>query len=370
MAILPVTVLDLQTGNGSAALPAQAFTAEPTTGFSRISAGVLCVSVLGVENTRFSNNAVILGASVNLKVPGNGFGGLAVGGDYYNHVLAAFGYNGNPLNQLHQVAVYAALQGNSNVGGLGADGFVAGFESAVGTQPGSYTVDNVSHYQIASVNKGAGTTIVRTRGFVCGDETAGTHNAAIARWQDAFTGDWFIYYGGTRKSFFGGDIVAPPEIYRSSATSYLRLAGGSTVGGGAVLSLFGETHASLPNLAQLTAAGGITLAGEVTFGNEEVGRSVDNSFVRLYGGVIAAAGSANLLIFGSTHANANQMYLNASGGVFASNLLITAASVSGTAGLRLPHGSAPSAPVDGDVWTTSAGMFIRINGVTKTVTLT
>jgi hypothetical protein len=41
-----------------------------------------------------------------------------------------------------------------------------------------------------------------------------------------------------------------------------------------------------------------------------------------------------------------------------------------TPGLRLPHGTVPSPLVNGDMWTTSAGLFVRINGVTKTVTLT
>lgn len=46
-------------------------------------------------------------------------------------------------------------------------------------------------------------------------------------------------------------------------------------------------------------------------------------------------------------------------------LALTAASATGGAGFRLPHGAAPTAPVDGDVWTTSAGgMYARINGVT------
>lgn len=49
---------------------------------------------------------------------------------------------------------------------------------------------------------------------------------------------------------------------------------------------------------------------------------------------------------------------------------ITVASATGTAGLRIPHGVAPTSPVNGDTWTTTAGAFIRINGVTKTFTLT
>lgn len=40
------------------------------------------------------------------------------------------------------------------------------------------------------------------------------------------------------------------------------------------------------------------------------------------------------------------------------------------ASFNAPHGTAPTSPVDGDIWTTSAGLFVRINGVTKTVTLT
>jgi hypothetical protein len=32
--------------------------------------------------------------------------------------------------------------------------------------------------------------------------------------------------------------------------------------------------------------------------------------------------------------------------------------------LRIPHGSAPTSPVDGDMWTTTSGLFVRVNGVT------
>lgn len=48
----------------------------------------------------------------------------------------------------------------------------------------------------------------------------------------------------------------------------------------------------------------------------------------------------------------------------AASVLQTAASTSGIAGFRLPHGTAPSSPGDGDMWTTTAGLFVRINGVT------
>lgn len=47
-----------------------------------------------------------------------------------------------------------------------------------------------------------------------------------------------------------------------------------------------------------------------------------------------------------------------------SSLLTTAASATGGAGLNIPHGAAPTSPVNGDIWTTTTGLFARINGAT------
>lgn len=40
------------------------------------------------------------------------------------------------------------------------------------------------------------------------------------------------------------------------------------------------------------------------------------------------------------------------------------ASTTGVSSLRVPHGSAPSSPVNGDIWTTTTGLFVRLNGTT------
>lgn len=45
-------------------------------------------------------------------------------------------------------------------------------------------------------------------------------------------------------------------------------------------------------------------------------------------------------------------------------LIQSVASTTSSSGLNLPHGTAPTSPVNGDVWTTTAGLFVRINGVT------
>ena len=40
------------------------------------------------------------------------------------------------------------------------------------------------------------------------------------------------------------------------------------------------------------------------------------------------------------------------------------AGTAGSASVIIPHGTAPSSPVDGDVWTTTSGIYIRVNGTT------
>jgi len=46
-------------------------------------------------------------------------------------------------------------------------------------------------------------------------------------------------------------------------------------------------------------------------------------------------------------------------------LVGTVASTTATAGLNVPHGVAPTSPVNGDIWTTTAAVFARINAGTK-----
>lgn len=50
--------------------------------------------------------------------------------------------------------------------------------------------------------------------------------------------------------------------------------------------------------------------------------------------------------------------------------LTLVATAAGAASLNLPHGTAPTAPGNGDTWTTTGGLFVRVNGATKTVAFT
>lgn len=48
----------------------------------------------------------------------------------------------------------------------------------------------------------------------------------------------------------------------------------------------------------------------------------------------------------------------------ATETLLTKACTTSNASANCPHGTAPSSPNNGDIWTTTAGIFVRINGTT------
>jgi hypothetical protein len=51
-------------------------------------------------------------------------------------------------------------------------------------------------------------------------------------------------------------------------------------------------------------------------------------------------------------------------GLVAGSTIIAPASTTAIPSFRLPHGTAPTAPTDGDMWTTTAGVYARVNGAT------
>lgn len=68
--------------------------------------------------------------------------------------------------------------------------------------------------------------------------------------------------------------------------------------------------------------------------------------------------------------NSSQQFLFAGVGalggaaISATTALNLPAGTTAIASMRLAHGVAPTSPVNGDVWTTTAGLFVRVNGAT------
>lgn len=69
-------------------------------------------------------------------------------------------------------------------------------------------------------------------------------------------------------------------------------------------------------------------------------------------------------IYFSISGKNNLLKLTSSGLELTEGVVLTPASTTSTAGLRLPHGAAPTSPTNGDLWTTTTGVYARINGST------
>ena len=65
-----------------------------------------------------------------------------------------------------------------------------------------------------------------------------------------------------------------------------------------------------------------------------------------------------------TFIDAPLLFVRSTGNATFAAKVTTVASATGGAGLNLPHGTAPTAPTNGDLWTTTAGLYARINGGT------
>lgn len=121
------------------------------------------------------------------------------------------------------------------------------------------------------------------------------------------------------------------------------------------------------------------LVQAVTYASTSAMTITDAATVAVSGGAIKGAN----MIVTNTHAlliqagavgaclNSFGMTVNAQSGAtnnytaqFIGGTTVFSATVSGYASINLPHGTAPSAPINGDFWTTTVNAYARINGVT------
>lgn len=155
---------------------------------------------------------------------------------------------------------------------------------------------------------------------------------------------------------------------------------------GAYISMYGNEHATLPgrlNLVagdtatQLNIIGGATSAPVITIRNNSAD-AADGGATLITGGGAATDVSrgAYLNLYGNEHAQTGNILMAAgsAGGQIKliTSTLVLAAPTTTRAPLNFLTGSAPTSPVDGDMWredNTNTGLKIRVNGVTKTVSL-
>jgi len=175
---------------------------------------------------------------------------------------------------------------------------------------------------------------------------AGDNEARIIRGSGT-DGDFLIQNNGTGAMAFVLNSFAQVQIaYTASAANYLTLTGGS---GGA----------SQPTIAVAGSSSDINMLYKAKGTGNHLFYSAGGTDLQFQ--ISNTAGGRAIIVQGS----ATNPGLGATfGSVQMTSKLISITSGTSEAPLNIPHGSAPTSPVNGDIWTTTAGIYVRINGAT------
>jgi len=155
------------------------------------------------------------------------------------------------------------------------------------------------------------------------------------------------------------DSAGSDAIMTRGAAANIQL--GAITGSGAAtaqtLSVQGSSGAS-------AAAALFTIAG-----SDQTGTTTTGGGLKIRGGNGTSAGGAVEIWTSATTTPAVAVSVAADKSTTFSGRVITLASATGAAGFNLPSGTAPTSPVNGDMWYDGTNLMVRLNGATKTVTV-
>lgn len=200
--------------------------------------------------------------------------------------------------------------------------------------------------QAASANAAAWGNGVSDMGYRVGKAIGETHARGMWRSSDA------------AHSWGSGSAVHDTVLRRTSA-GVLKLTDATESTGGRFI----VDTLTLGNTPATTGA--VQLGNNKTITARNAANNADIDMLLLsVGDVTTLKGSQVSLV--TTAANAINLAPNGvtSVRVLGNGQLTTSAGTTTRASLSIPHGAAPTSPVDGDVWTTTAGLFVRVNGAT------
>lgn len=314
-------------------------------------------------------------------------------------LTGALGVGGDPAGAL-SILNRRNITGGTAAWGMLSDGVIQSgvtgsariYASNAATAAASFTLSSLQHFRAEQSTIGAGSTVSEQIGFYVTSTLTGAGSnygfrGAIAAGSNRFN----IYMDGTADNYLAGSlgIGAVPAAGRTLLISK-NITGGinsSVIRSDGVVQSDVTSNARIFHSLPSTAAATFTLANLYHFHAEQSSVGAASAITNQYGFYIDATlvgATNNYGIYANIPAAANRFNIYAAGtaaNYFAGELgigaapsssvqLLVAAATTSKSSIRIPHGAAPTSPVDGDVWTTTAGMFIRINGVTKTVTLT
>ena len=204
------------------------------------------------------------------------------------------------------------------------------------TMSGSYLYDTSTSNNVTSLDLGSGT-------FNANNITGGTITASSTVTLDS-VGVTLATGSGAVVAFADGTTQSSAGITSGSLTAtlnnYLPLAGGTMTNrlncatvGASSSARFQIPHGQTP----------------IVFSDGDMWTTTAGLFYRINGVTVSPATLA--------------------GGTYTGKITTLTSATTG-AGLNLPHGAAPTTPVNGDIWTTTANLQVRINGATVSPALT
>lgn len=297
-----------------------------------------------------------------------------------------------------------------NIGGAATTTNIGNTSGQVNVR-GNFNIADTKVYEINDVTvlsaSALGSGIVSSSLATLGTITTGTWNAstiAVNRGGTGLTsytiGD-IIYASAsatlsvlsgvaTGNALISGGIGAAPSWGKIDLTTHvsgtLPVANGGTgltaLGAGIVTWLATPSSANLAaavtdetGTGSLVFADSPALAGTPTSASAAVDTNTNQIATTAF--VVGQAGSASPIMDGIATAGTSLRYARQdhihpsdtsraalSGATFTGTVVVPAASTS-ISPIRIPHGSAPSSPTNGDIWTTIDGLFARINGTTQ-----
>ena len=260
-------------------------------------------------------------------------------------------------------AITGALQVAGGIGVAGASYFGGGINlttAASGTS--QLTIANTNGTGKAHVGSFASSTYLSTNYFYLSGHTT----------DDATLGSASIVLGVDRTiKFFSAAASATPAnsliLTLDGATNAATFAGAVTAGGKITSAV------SLPaGNNPLYDTTGLT-TGRGAFAITSTGAGLAFGVESSTPGTSLTGSAAYSSYFGTSNATAAYLITNSvirltidgsTGAATFAGTVIAPAATASLAPLRIPHGTAPTSPTNGDMWTTTAGLFIRINGAT------
>jgi hypothetical protein len=111
-----------------------------------------------------------------------------------------------------------------------------------------------------------------------------------------------------------------------------------------------STYQTIAGMSSYAPKASPALTGNVTITSNSTGAAL----------FIEQSGTGNILTLHDQASDTTFVAIDANG-----KINTIASETTNGAGFNIPHGAAPTTPVNGDIWTTTSGLLARINGVTR-----